>query len=100
MKFPVDDTTLEAWASLLGLTEQQTADALNDIERVLRAGYAHRPDELRDTTFEQLTADMDAEEAALLFLISGLRQAGHRNAAYEIEAGSIFTPLLDHNQAN
>ncbi len=76
MKLPVDDDTLAAWSALLGLTDEQTAATLADIEQTLCVGYEHRPDELRDTSFAQLIGDMDTDEAALMFLISGLRQAG------------------------
>ncbi|NEC21784.1 hypothetical protein [Streptomyces parvus] len=93
MNFPVDDTTLAAWSTLLGLTEKQTAATLEEIENTLRQGYEIRPDELRDATFDQLISDMDREEAALMFLISGLRQAGYPKAAYDIEVAGIFATL-------
>ncbi|OKJ55963.1 hypothetical protein [Streptomyces sp. CB02115] len=93
MKLPVDDTTLAAWSTLLGLTEKQTAATLEEISNTLRRGYEYRPDELRDATFDQLISDMDRDEAALMFLISGLRHAGYPKAAYEIEVAGIFATL-------
>ncbi|MER7047977.1 hypothetical protein [Streptomyces jumonjinensis] len=96
----MDDTTLAAWASLLGLTEQQTADTLTHIEETLRVGYEHRPESLREASFEQLTKDMDAEQAALMFLISGLRRAGYPGAAQEIEIRGIVATLRDLNRAD
>ncbi|MFE7121291.1 hypothetical protein ACFU99_38265, partial [Streptomyces sp. NPDC057654] len=93
VNLPVDNATLASWSALLGLTEQQTTAALARIEQNLRTGYEYRPKELRDMTFEQLTGDMDAHEAALMFLISGLHQAGYPEAAYAIEARGIGTAL-------
>lgn len=93
MKLPVDDATLTSWSALLGLTEAQTAATLEEIEATLRRSYEYRPDELRDATFDQLISDMDADEAALMFLISGLRQAGYPNAAYDIEVGGVISTL-------
>ncbi|MFJ2202729.1 hypothetical protein [Streptomyces violaceusniger] len=93
MKLPVDDATLASWSTLLGLTDKQTEATLEDIEKTLRQGYEYRPDELRDATFDQLISDMDEDEAALMFLISGLRQAGHAGAAYDIEVRGIFATL-------
>src|SRR5262249_24077730 len=80
VKFPVDDAPLSTWSTLLGLTPEQTAATLTDIETTLRIGYTSRPLVLRDRSFEELTDDMDVDEFALLFLISGLRQAGHPDA--------------------
>ncbi|MEV4907096.1 hypothetical protein AB0N46_20960 [Streptomyces albidoflavus] len=93
MKLPADDTTLASWSKLLGLTDEQTASTLAEIEKTLRRGYEYRPDELRDATFDQLISDMDQDEAALMFLISGLRQAGYPNAAYDIEVRGILATL-------
>jgi hypothetical protein len=85
VKIPVDDDTLSTWSTLLALTTEQTAATPTDIETILRIGYDHRPDELLDVSFEALTGDMDVDEFALMFLISGLRQAGHRDAAHSVE---------------
>ncbi|MFI9391865.1 hypothetical protein ACIG53_13385 [Streptomyces bauhiniae] len=93
MKLPVDDATLASWAALLGLTDEQTAATLEEIEKTLRRGYEYRPDELHDATFDQLISDMDVDEAALMFLITGLRQAGHADAAYDIEVRGIVATL-------
>lgn len=100
MKLPVDDATLSSWSALLGLTEEQSAATLADIEKVLRIGYEHRPDELRDQSFDELTSDMDADEAALMFLISGLRQAGLPEAAEVIEIRGLAATLLDLQQTS
>ncbi|MFE6530125.1 hypothetical protein ACFVMA_14415 [Streptomyces rochei] len=93
MILPVDEATLASWSALLGLTEKQTAATLADIEQTLRVGYDNRPEELRDVSFEQLAGDMYTDEAALMFLISGLRQAGHPEAAYAVEVRGIFATL-------
>ncbi|MGI5399185.1 hypothetical protein ACQEVG_06935 [Streptomyces sp. CA-135486] len=98
MKLPVDDATLAAWATLLGLTDKQTAATLAEIEETLRIGYEHRPEELRDTSFDQLIKDMETDEAALMFLINGLRQAGYPAAAYDVEVRGIFATLRDLQQ--
>ncbi|MFE3216142.1 hypothetical protein [Streptomyces antimycoticus] len=100
MKLPVDDATLASWANLLGLTDEQTAATLAEIEMTLRVAYEHRPDELRDASFDQLNSDMEADEAALLFLIGGLRQSGHAEAAYAVEARSIFAAPRDLQQTS
>ncbi|MER6125381.1 hypothetical protein ABT173_22650 [Streptomyces sp. NPDC001795] len=100
MILPVDEATLASWSTLLGLTEKQTAATLADIEQTLRVGYDNRPEELRDVSFEQLTGDMDADEAALMFLISGLRQAGHPEAAYAVEVRGIFATLRSLQQTS
>ncbi|MFJ2199009.1 hypothetical protein [Streptomyces violaceusniger] len=100
MKLPVDDATLASWANLLGLTDEQTSATLAEIETTLRVAYEHRPDELRDTSFDQLNSDMDADEAALFFLISGLRQSGHAEAAYAVEVRSIFATPRDLQQTS
>ncbi|MGW4079759.1 hypothetical protein ACWELB_40860 [Streptomyces asiaticus] len=100
MKLPVDDATVASWAKLLGLTDEQTTATLAEIEETLRIGYENRPDELRDTSFDQLISDMGADEAALLFLISGLRQSGHAEAAYAIEVRSLFATLRDLQQTS
>ncbi|MFD8379135.1 hypothetical protein ACFV2X_11460 [Streptomyces sp. NPDC059679] len=93
MKFPVDDTTLSAWASLLNLTEEQTAATLEEIEQTLRVGYVHRPTEFRHLSFEKLTAEMDIDELALMFLVTGLRQAGHPEAADAVEIRGLVANL-------
>ncbi|MFJ5734767.1 hypothetical protein [Streptomyces microflavus] len=93
MKLPVDDATLASWSALLGLTDAEQAATLEEIETTLRRGYEYRPDELRDATFDQLISDMDAEEAAHMFLVSGLREAGYRNAAHDIEVSGIVATL-------
>jgi hypothetical protein len=93
VKFPVDDTTLSAWSSLLGLTQEQTTDTLKDIEHTLRIGYAHRPTALRHLSFEELTADMDVDELALMFLATGLRHAGHPDAAHAVEIRGLIAQL-------
>ena len=98
MKLPVDDATLASWSTLLCLTDEQTAATLAEIEKTLRIGYEHRPDVLRDASFDQLISDMDADEAALMFLINGLRQAGYPAAAHDVEIRGIFTALRDHQQ--
>ncbi|MFJ2247444.1 hypothetical protein ACIQ9I_02785 [Streptomyces sp. NPDC094461] len=100
MKLPVDDATLTSWTALLGLTEAQTAATLGEIETTLRRGYEYRPDELRDFSFDQLISDMDAEEAALMFLISGLRQAGYPDAAYDIEVRGVIATLSSLQHAS
>ena len=100
MKLPVDDATLVSWSALLGLTDKQTAATLAEIEETLRMGYGNRPDDLRDKTFEQITGDMDADDAALIFLITGLRQAGQPEAAYAIEVRGIFATLRSLNQTS
>lgn len=100
MKLPVDDTTLTAWSALLGLTEEESAATVADIEQTLRVGYEHRPDELRDKSFDELASDMDAEEAALMFLVSGLRQAGLPEAAYVIEFRGLAAVLQSLQQAS
>jgi hypothetical protein len=41
---------------------------------------------------------MDADEAALMFLLSGLRQAGHPEAAYAVEVRGIFATLRSIQQ--
>ncbi|MGW2320167.1 hypothetical protein [Streptomyces sp. NPDC001680] len=97
MKLPVEDDTLSAWSSLLNLTAEQTAATLADIEEILRVGYEHRPDELLDVSFEQLANDMNADEAALMFLISGLLQAGHPDAARAVQIRALMAQLqADH----
>ncbi len=93
MKFPVDDDTVSTWSTLLALTPEQTAATLKDIETVLRIGYDHRPDELLDVSFEELTGAMNVDEFALMFLISGLRQAGHPDAARSVELRAINAQL-------
>ncbi|MGW3068461.1 hypothetical protein ACWDA8_34550, partial [Streptomyces sp. NPDC001130] len=97
---PVDDDTLSAWSSLLGLTEKQKAATLADIEQTLRIGYDHRPDAMLDMSFEQLTNDLDTDEAALLFLISGLRQAGHPDAARAVEIRALVAQLQADHKAD
>ncbi len=98
MKLPVDDATLKSWSALLALTEAQTTATLADIEDTLRVGFEHRPEELRHLSFDELTSDMDADEAALMFLISGLRQAGHHQAAFAIEVRGLAATLTTLQQ--
>ncbi|MER6086862.1 hypothetical protein [Streptomyces bluensis] len=93
MKLPVDDATLSAWTTLLGLTEEETTDTVNKIEQTLRRGYVHRPLAIRHLSFEELTADMDVNEFALLFLITGLRCAGYPEAAQSVEERGIAAQL-------
>lgn len=100
MKFPVDETTLTAWASLLGLTQEQTAETLKEIEKTLRIGYSRRPTALRHFTFEEATAEMDIDELALMFLSSGLRVAGHHNAAYAIDIRALIAQFQDTRQSS
>ncbi|MFE7277936.1 hypothetical protein [Streptomyces sp. NPDC057623] len=100
MKLPVDDDTLHAWSKLLALTEEQAATTLKEIERTLRVGYEHRPVALRDLSFEELIADMDVDELALMFLATGLRQAGHPDAADSVEIRGIAARLQDHPKAD
>ncbi|MCR8573053.1 hypothetical protein [Streptomyces sp. Isolate_219] len=98
MKFPVDETTLTSWSSLLGLTEEQTAATLRHIEETLRVGYAHRPTALRLLTFDEVTAGMDIDELALMFLTSGLRVAGHQEAAQAIELRALIAQFQPPRQ--
>ncbi|MGP8302025.1 hypothetical protein ACTPOK_29720 [Streptomyces inhibens] len=93
MKFPVDETTLNGWTSLLGLTQEQTAATLRHIEKTLRLGYTHRPAALRHLTFDEITAGMNIDELALMFLTTGLRVAGHHEAALAIEIRGLHTQL-------
>ena len=93
MNLPVDDTTLTAWSSLLGLTEQQKTSVLKEIEHTLRIGYTQRPTSLRHLSFEQLTTDMDIDELALMFLITGLHHAGHHDAAEAVEIRGLLARL-------
>ncbi|MBT2366203.1 hypothetical protein J7E88_13005 [Streptomyces sp. ISL-10] len=89
MKFPVDDETLSAWSALLGLSDEQKTATLEDIEKTLRTGYTYRPLALRHLSFEELTADMDVDELALMFLATGLRHAGHPEAAHAVEVRGL-----------
>jgi len=100
MKFPVDDETLTAWSSLLGLTEEQQAKALEEIEETLRTGYAHRPACLRHRSFEELVADMEVDELALMFLATGLRHTGHPEAAAAVEIRGLAAQLQAHPKAD
>ncbi|MFE4535773.1 hypothetical protein ACFRKB_11905 [Streptomyces scopuliridis] len=100
MKLPVDDATLTAWSVLLGLTEEESAATLAEIEQTLRVGYEHRPDELRDKSFDELTSGMGVDEAALMFLVSGLRQAGLPEAAYVIEVRGLAAALQSLQHAS
>ncbi|MBT2390715.1 hypothetical protein J7E87_15090 [Streptomyces sp. ISL-1] len=84
MQFPVDDQMLSAWARLLGLDEEQAADVLQEIEQALRRSYAFRPLAVRHLNFEQLTADMDTDEFALMYLQFGLHRAGQDELAEEV----------------
>ncbi|MFK0279800.1 hypothetical protein ACIQVL_04900 [Streptomyces sp. NPDC090499] len=93
MKLPVDNETLNAWSSLLGLTEEQATDVLKEIETTLHAGYAHRPACLRHRSFDELTTDMDIDELALMFLATGLRHTGHPEAAAAVEIRGLATKL-------
>ncbi|MFE0251258.1 hypothetical protein [Streptomyces sp. NPDC059010] len=93
MKFPVDDDTLRTWSKLLALTPAQTAAALAGIENTLRHGYANRPPALLDSSFEELVDAMSEDEFALMFLISGLHQAGHPDAARRVELRAIKAAL-------
>ncbi|NUK37694.1 hypothetical protein HRW12_29035 [Streptomyces lunaelactis] len=94
MKFPVDDDTLTAWATLLGLTEKQPAEVLNDIEESLRRGYTFRPLAIRHLTFEEVTADMDIDEFALMYLTFGLHRAGQDELADDV-MGRALAPATD-----
>ncbi|MGW7572356.1 hypothetical protein [Streptomyces sp. NPDC054765] len=94
MKFPVDDTTLTSWAALLGLSEEQTADVLCEIEKTLRSRYDRAP-ALHHLTFEEVAASTDTDDLALMFLTSGLRITGHHEAACAVEVRII----LGHHQA-
>ncbi len=100
MKFPVDDDTLAAWSSLLGLTEEQRASTLTEIEKTLRVGYDHRPAALRHFSFEELIADMGVDELALMFLVTGLRQTGHPEAAEAVEIRAAVAQLQAHHEAD
>ncbi|MFE7826616.1 hypothetical protein [Streptomyces nigrescens] len=100
MKFPVDETTLTSWSSLLGLTEEQTAATLRHIEETLRIGYAHRPAALRLLTFDEVTAGMDIDELALMLLTSGLRIAGHHEAAHAIEMRAFTAQFKPPRQSD
>ncbi|MBY8884820.1 hypothetical protein K7472_08165 [Streptomyces sp. PTM05] len=93
MKFPVDDTMLTAWSTLLGLTDQQRDDVLGEIEATLRRGYTLRPLAIRHLSFEQATADMDPDELALIFLETGLRRAGHPDAADAVLRRGLLAQL-------
>ncbi|MFE2179027.1 hypothetical protein [Streptomyces sp. NPDC059455] len=84
MKYPVDDTTLTAWANLLGLTKDQSHEVLREVEEALRRGYEFRPLVLRHLTFEQTTADMAVDEFALMYLTFGLHRAGQDELADEV----------------
>ncbi|MDN0193945.1 hypothetical protein [Streptomyces sp. S.PNR 29] len=95
----MDDETLHAWSKLLALTEEQTATTLQEIEKTLRIGYAHRPTSLRHLSFEELVADMDVDELALMFLATGLRQAGHPDAADTVELRGIAARLQAHPES-
>lgn len=93
MKIPVDGDTLTTWSKLLALTTEQTTATLADIETTLRIGYTNRPPALRHLSFDELTGDMDVDEFALMFLVSGLRQAGHHDAARCVELRAIYAQL-------
>ncbi|MFD4480536.1 hypothetical protein ACFVXC_35420 [Streptomyces sp. NPDC058257] len=100
MKLPVDDASLTAWSSLLGLTEEESEATVADIEQTLRVGYEHRPDELREKSFDELNSDLGADEVALMFLVSGLRQAGLPEAAYAIEVRGLAAALQSLQQTS
>ena len=100
MKLPVDDETLNAWSSLLNLTEEQAADVLKEIEKTLRVGYVHRPDSLRHLSFEELVAGMAADELALMFLATGLRETGHPEAAAAVEIRGLAAQLQAQREAD
>lgn len=91
MQLPVDNTTLAAWSTLLGLTATQAAEILAEVEADLRRGYTFRPLAVRHLSFEELTADMDTDELALMFLVTGLKQAGHEAAADDVFSRSLTT---------
>lgn len=93
MKLPVDDETLRAWSTLLGLTDEEAADTLNTVERTLRRGYAHRPLALRHLSFGELVADMAVDEFALMFLITGLRCSGYAEAAASVVERGLAAQL-------
>ncbi|MFE0130132.1 hypothetical protein ACFWY6_00820 [Streptomyces sp. NPDC059037] len=96
----MDDATLNSWSALLALTEAQTAATLADIEDTLRVGFDNRPDELRHLTFDEATSDMEFDEVALMFLIGGLRQAGHQQAAFAVEVRGLDVTLTTLQQAS
>ncbi|MGW3101286.1 hypothetical protein [Streptomyces sp. NPDC001100] len=100
MKFPVDDDTLTAWSSLLGLTEEQRVSTLTEIEKTLRVGYDHRPVALEHFSFEELVADMGVDELALMFLVTGLRQTGHPEAAEAVEIRAAVAQLQACREAD
>jgi hypothetical protein len=100
VKFPVDDDALAAWSALLGLTEEQRVSTLTEIERTLRVGYDHRPAELRHFSFEELIADMGVDELALMFLVTGLRQTGHPEAAEAVEIRAAVAQLQARHEAD
>ncbi|MFJ9617808.1 hypothetical protein [Streptomyces noursei] len=93
MKLPVDDTTLTAWATLLGLTKEQSDDVLSEVEDALRRGYEFRPPAVRHLTFEQATADMAIDEFALMYLTFGLHRAGQDELAEQV-MGRAFAPAV------
>ncbi|WP_180685944.1 hypothetical protein [Streptomyces gossypiisoli] len=84
MKFPVDDATISAWSTLLGLTKEQSDEVLCEVEDSLRRGYEFRPLVVRHLTFEQVTADMAVDEFALMYLTFGLHRAGQDELADEV----------------
>nr|WSZ96803.1 hypothetical protein OH820_15075 [Streptomyces sp. NBC_00857] len=100
MQLPVDETTLAAWSSLLGLTDQQTVDTLADIETTLRSAFPYRPLALRHLTFEALIAEMDVDELALMYLATGLRHAGHPDAAHLVEMRGLVAQIHAARSAN
>lgn len=89
MKFPVDDDMLTAWATLLDLTKEQSDDVLRDVEQALRRGYAFRPLAVRHLSFEQVSADMDVDEFALMYLTFGLHRAGQDELADNVMARAL-----------
>ncbi|WP_406172293.1 hypothetical protein [Streptomyces sp. NBC_00996] len=89
MKFPVDDDMLTAWSTLLGLTKEQSNDVLREVEQALRRGYAFRPLAVRHLSFEQVTADMDVDEFALMYLTFGLHRAGQDELADDVMARAL-----------
>lgn len=94
MELPVDTATLAAWSTLLGLTPEQTTEVTDDIEADLRRGYTFRPLALRHLSFEELAADMDTDELALMFLTAGLRKTGYPDAADQVLRRALHAPMF------
>lgn len=96
MKLPVDDDTLNAWAKLLNLTEEQKAAALKEIEGTLRIGRTLAPIATWRRSLEEMTEQMEADELAGLFLVAGLRQTGHHEAADSVEVRIFIADVRAH----